>query len=89
MCRRSCRSSESRRRLFSAGQLVDVLLELVDLFVDVVEQVEEALGDVVDEVEGDLARRQLVLVGVADVAHALRAGTARGSPGVLRTVTIR
>ena len=50
---------------------VDVLLELVDLFVHVVEQIQEALGDVVDEMERDLPRRQLVLVGVADVAHAL------------------
>src|SRR5262245_35800313 len=36
--------------------VVDVLLELVDLVVDVVEEVEIALGDLVDEMQGDHPR---------------------------------
>ena len=60
---------------------VDVLLELVDLVVDCVEQVEEALGYVVNEVIRDLPWRQLVVVRVTDVAHTLwweRLPAARG-----------
>ena len=90
MCSRSCLSSEIRRRRLLGRPRVDALLELVDLLVDRVEQVDVALGDVVDEVD----RRSCpggssCSMRVADVARCGSGRTARRSPGVLRTVTIR
>ena len=57
MCRRSWRSSEMRARVTRRGLSLDLVLELVDLRVDVVDEIEVALGDVVDEPVGEHPRR--------------------------------
>ena len=51
MWSRSWRSVEIARRGSASPASLDVLLELVDLVVQVVDQVEVALGDLVDEAE--------------------------------------
>ena len=51
MWSRSWRRSETCPRILGAGPRLDVLLELVDLVVQVVDQVEPALGDLVDQAE--------------------------------------
>ena len=85
MCSRSWRRSpRSGRESARRGQLLDVVLELVDLLVERVDQVEVVLGDLVDEAVGDHP-------GAARPAGTPRgpvAGRTDASPGgVLRTVT--
>ena len=49
---------------------VECVLDLVDLFVQIVDQVEVALGDDVGQVEGDLAGRNvLILAGLLQLGR--------------------
>ena len=68
------------------GPLLDLVFELVDLLVERVDQVEEALGDVVDEVVEDDAG--LLLVYAGGLAPTTDRRVARPPSGVFRTVTI-
>ena len=72
MWSRSCRSAEIRARTLLGPPRLDVLLELVDLVVQVVDQVEVALGDLVDEAEEVHADG---LVGLARVPGGARCRT--------------
>ena len=84
MCSRSWRSSEIRSRVVARGCVVDLVLELVDLGVDVVDEVEVALGDVVDDAVGDHPGRVVGRARPRERRRVVR--TARAVGGVLRTV---
>ena len=67
----SWRSSESRRCTSAAAKFSSTsVLDLVDLLVQIVDQVEVALGDDVGQVEGDLAGRNvLILAGLLQLGR--------------------